>query len=292
MTGDARLSRPASPPHPPRRRFGCSLSPRSAARPSSRRRRRARARGRRLSPRTRRPRASSRDRGRRSGETCCGSPGTSATGICRCRSSGERLRIREDHVIAEMVTGLGGRITRSDAPFDPEFGAYAGVAHVARTSDCTAESGFDSRPLSHARLVFARLSGWRLQLFAWSRSCRRERRSARSGVTAGLDRRDARSWRRPNGCRHPARRASGGVGTGSRSTDRRQPARPRVPRRPRRWRSRPRRRARRFSPLAAPRGPIPFSIAGPKLGEAARGVLCRRRRRRDGAVPAFLSAAR
>ena len=42
---------------------------------------------------------------------------------------GDRLRIREDHVIAEMVSGLGGRITRLDVPFDPEFGAYAGVAH-------------------------------------------------------------------------------------------------------------------------------------------------------------------
>ena len=42
---------------------------------------------------------------------------------------GDRLRIREDHVIAEMVSGLGGRISRLEAPFDPEFGAYAGAAH-------------------------------------------------------------------------------------------------------------------------------------------------------------------
>jgi urease accessory protein len=42
---------------------------------------------------------------------------------------GERLRIREDHVIAEMVSGLGGRIVRLEAPFDPEFGAYAGPSH-------------------------------------------------------------------------------------------------------------------------------------------------------------------
>jgi urease accessory protein len=39
-----------------------------------------------------------------------------------------KLRIRSDHVIAEMVTGLGGHITRLDAPFDPEIGAYAGAA--------------------------------------------------------------------------------------------------------------------------------------------------------------------
>jgi urease accessory protein len=43
--------------------------------------------------------------------------------------AGERLRIRADHVIADMATGLGGRITRLEAPFDPEIGAYAGVPH-------------------------------------------------------------------------------------------------------------------------------------------------------------------
>jgi urease accessory protein len=49
--------------------------------------------------------------------------------------AGERLRIREDHVIAEMVVGLGGRITRLDAPFDPEIGAYAGAAHHHHADD-------------------------------------------------------------------------------------------------------------------------------------------------------------
>jgi len=43
--------------------------------------------------------------------------------------AGDRLHIREDHVIAEMVSGLGGRITRIQAAFDPEFGAYAGAPH-------------------------------------------------------------------------------------------------------------------------------------------------------------------
>jgi urease accessory protein len=37
---------------------------------------------------------------------------------------GERLRIRSDHVIAEMVIGLGGQIAELEAPFDPETGAY------------------------------------------------------------------------------------------------------------------------------------------------------------------------
>jgi urease accessory protein len=41
---------------------------------------------------------------------------------------GNRLHIRADHVIAEMVTGLGGRITRLEVAFDPEEGAYVGTA--------------------------------------------------------------------------------------------------------------------------------------------------------------------
>jgi urease accessory protein len=38
--------------------------------------------------------------------------------------AGARLRIRADQVIADMVVGLGARITRLEAPFDPETGAY------------------------------------------------------------------------------------------------------------------------------------------------------------------------
>jgi urease accessory protein len=43
---------------------------------------------------------------------------------------GDRIRIRADHVIAEMVEGLGGHIEEIEAPFDPEAGAYApGAGH-------------------------------------------------------------------------------------------------------------------------------------------------------------------
>ncbi|NEW94814.1 urease accessory protein UreE [Rhodopseudomonas sp. BR0M22] len=35
------------------------------------------------------------------------------------------LRIRRDHVIADMVRGLGGKVAEIEAPFDPEGGAYA-----------------------------------------------------------------------------------------------------------------------------------------------------------------------
>ncbi len=43
--------------------------------------------------------------------------------------AGDRLRIRADHVIAEMVVGLGGKLIPLDAPFDAEIGAYAGPQH-------------------------------------------------------------------------------------------------------------------------------------------------------------------
>jgi urease accessory protein len=41
------------------------------------------------------------------------------------------LRIRRDHVIEEMVKGLGARVIEIEAPFDPEGGAYAAGGHGA-----------------------------------------------------------------------------------------------------------------------------------------------------------------
>ncbi|KIZ46559.1 MULTISPECIES: urease accessory protein UreE [Rhodopseudomonas] len=41
---------------------------------------------------------------------------------------GKGLRIRRDHVIAAMLTGLGARLIEIEAPFDPEGGAYAPAA--------------------------------------------------------------------------------------------------------------------------------------------------------------------
>lgn len=40
---------------------------------------------------------------------------------------GERLRIREDHVLDELVHHLRGRTQKLFAPFDPESGAYEGL---------------------------------------------------------------------------------------------------------------------------------------------------------------------
>lgn len=47
----------------------------------------------------------------------------------------ERIRIRADHVIGEMVEGLGGHVDLIQAPFDPEAGAYAGGGHSHQHDD-------------------------------------------------------------------------------------------------------------------------------------------------------------
>ena len=38
---------------------------------------------------------------------------------------GDKLRIRRDHVLEDMLRGLGARLTLIEAPFDPEGGAYS-----------------------------------------------------------------------------------------------------------------------------------------------------------------------
>src|SRR5919198_6763795 len=37
---------------------------------------------------------------------------------------GDKLRIRRDHVLEEMLRGLGAELVPVEAPFDPESGAY------------------------------------------------------------------------------------------------------------------------------------------------------------------------
>ena len=42
---------------------------------------------------------------------------------------GERILIRDDHVIVDMLTGLGASVRKVRAPFDPEGGAYGQHNH-------------------------------------------------------------------------------------------------------------------------------------------------------------------
>ena len=44
---------------------------------------------------------------------------------------GDRLRIRRDHVLEDMLRGLGARMSALEAPFDPEHGAYGPGEHHA-----------------------------------------------------------------------------------------------------------------------------------------------------------------
>src|SRR5207253_7262819 len=44
--------------------------------------------------------------------------------------AGKHLRIRRDHVIEEMVRGLGASMVEIEAPFDPEGGAYVSAGSV------------------------------------------------------------------------------------------------------------------------------------------------------------------
>ena len=41
----------------------------------------------------------------------------------------ERILIRDDHVIIDMLTGLGAEVRKVRAPFDPEGGAYGQHNH-------------------------------------------------------------------------------------------------------------------------------------------------------------------
>lgn len=59
------------------------------------------------------------------------------------------LRIAEDYVLEEMVKGLGARVTRVEAPFEPEAGAYGGghrhdeMGHGGKIHDHFHEHGHD-----------------------------------------------------------------------------------------------------------------------------------------------------
>lgn len=46
---------------------------------------------------------------------------------------GERILIRDDHVIVHMLEGLGATLRRVEAPFDPEGGAYGEHNHAPGT---------------------------------------------------------------------------------------------------------------------------------------------------------------
>ncbi len=54
---------------------------------------------------------------------------------------GDRLLIREDHVIEDMLRGLGAQVARVAAPFDPEGGAYGESHHHHDNDDSDLNDG-------------------------------------------------------------------------------------------------------------------------------------------------------
>jgi len=60
------------------------------------------------------------------------------------------LRIRRDHVIAEMLKGLGARILDIEAPFDPEGGAYEGGGHAPAEAGVQQHAAHDHASHDHA----------------------------------------------------------------------------------------------------------------------------------------------
>lgn len=48
-----------------------------------------------------------------------------------CEIADGALYIQPDHVLAEMIAGLGGSVCRVSRPFDPEGGAYGGKGPLA-----------------------------------------------------------------------------------------------------------------------------------------------------------------
>lgn len=63
---------------------------------------------------------------------------------------GRSLRIRRDHVIADMAKGLGARVIEIEAPFDPEGGAYAGGGHGHHDHEHGHGHGHDHHHHDHA----------------------------------------------------------------------------------------------------------------------------------------------
>jgi urease accessory protein len=48
---------------------------------------------------------------------------------------GDTLRIRRDHVLEEMLRGLGAHLQPIEAPFEPESGAYHSHGHHQHEHD-------------------------------------------------------------------------------------------------------------------------------------------------------------
>jgi urease accessory protein len=67
-----------------------------------------------------------------------------------CEIGEASLLIRADHVIAEMVRGLGASVREREAPFNPEGGAYATAAHASQHGQAGGHGHHHEHPTSRA----------------------------------------------------------------------------------------------------------------------------------------------
>lgn len=62
------------------------------------------------------------------------------------------LRLGDDHVLQRMLEGLGAKVSRTTAPFEPEAGAYGGAGHehgTAKIHDHHHDDAHDHDGCSH-----------------------------------------------------------------------------------------------------------------------------------------------
>ncbi len=79
------------------------------------------------------------------------------------------LYFEPDHVLAEMVEGLGLTVTETDHPFEPESGAYAQHSHDHRLSPIkfyTMSTHNAAQLAATADIVFYGITSWSILLFA------------------------------------------------------------------------------------------------------------------------------
>jgi len=61
-----------------------------------------------------------------------------------------RLRMRRDHVLEDMVRGLGAKVSHIEAPFEPDTGAYEPVVHAKHAHKDHAHDHHDHAAHDHA----------------------------------------------------------------------------------------------------------------------------------------------
>ena len=77
---------------------------------------------------------------------------------------GDRIRIRADHVIGEMVEGLGGHVDLIEAPFDPEAAPMPAAAIITMTTMMTITTDHAGRCCTCLVVAVAGVSDRRVRL--------------------------------------------------------------------------------------------------------------------------------